>query len=308
MGEAELKASLDRLFAAPLGDFIAVRKSLAKELRDQGHGEAAAALAAAHKPTASAWAVNQVVREHRDVIGRFLAAADAARGAQRDVKKLREALLTLSAVSAQVVELARGALDAAGVAATPTHIARVEGTLKTVPLASDEDRERLALGHLSHDLDLSGDIGAFGEGGESSEDVEPSGALKASPGGSGPVQRAQAPAATTLPSRPIPAVASLDEARKAKAKAERAERDRAERAARERAALAADEEARRLEARADEAAAQLASLRQQADAASRAAQEAGARVEAASREASAARDEARQARARAEQARRLGEK
>src|SRR3954462_7138325 len=86
----------DRLYGLPLEQFTAERDAAAKALRKGGDGEAAAVRAKLPKPTAAAWAANQIARTEPDVRDEFLAAGAALREAQEaalagDAGGLREA-------------------------------------------------------------------------------------------------------------------------------------------------------------------------------------------------------------------------
>ena len=54
---------VDRLYAAPLDDFVAVRKDVVKELKAAGDDERAAEVGAYRKPSVLVWALNQAARE-----------------------------------------------------------------------------------------------------------------------------------------------------------------------------------------------------------------------------------------------------
>jgi hypothetical protein len=72
----------DRLYALPLEEFTQARNDAATELRNAGRGDEAEEIKALRKPTAAAGAVNRLVREHRDRVEEYLAAAAALRDAQ----------------------------------------------------------------------------------------------------------------------------------------------------------------------------------------------------------------------------------
>src|SRR5438105_2846821 len=72
----------DRLYALPIRDFTRARNEAAAELRKAGRREEADEVKALRKPTAAAGAVNRLVREHRDEVEEYLAAATALRDAQ----------------------------------------------------------------------------------------------------------------------------------------------------------------------------------------------------------------------------------
>ena len=72
----------DRLYALPIEEFTSVRNDAAAELRKEGRRDEADEVKALRKPTAAAAAANRLVREHRDQIEAYLAAAAALRDAQ----------------------------------------------------------------------------------------------------------------------------------------------------------------------------------------------------------------------------------
>jgi len=73
-----LSLSLERLYAVPLEEFLALRKQLAGELRSSGDIAASRAIAAAPKPTRTAWALNQVSRRQPELPTALLRARDLA--------------------------------------------------------------------------------------------------------------------------------------------------------------------------------------------------------------------------------------
>jgi len=72
----------DRLYALPIEEFTSARNDAAAELRKEGRRDEADEVKALRKPTAAAAAANRLVREHRDQIEAYLAAAAALRDAQ----------------------------------------------------------------------------------------------------------------------------------------------------------------------------------------------------------------------------------
>ena len=152
---------LDRLFAAPLGEFIAVRNVLARELRAEGKKEDADEVAALKKPPVPVWVVNQLARrERRDVdllldVGHRLRAAagesdpskarqafDSAREAER------EALSRLAKAAARLLQEEQGR-------ATQSMLDRVASTLRAAAI-TEEGRELLARGRLTDELSTTG--------------------------------------------------------------------------------------------------------------------------------------------------------
>src|SRR5918999_1573786 len=78
---AGIEEAVDKLHAAPLEEFVAERKRLAKELRGAGEREAAAELAKFPKPTPPAWALNHLAREEPETVAEWLDAAAGLRAA-----------------------------------------------------------------------------------------------------------------------------------------------------------------------------------------------------------------------------------
>src|SRR2546423_6030335 len=90
----------ERLYGLPLDEFTSARNEAAKELRERGLRAEADEVKALPKPSAAAWAVNQLTRRRHADLDEFLEAAAAARDAQlgggpdarEAVKALRGAL------------------------------------------------------------------------------------------------------------------------------------------------------------------------------------------------------------------------
>jgi hypothetical protein len=149
----------DRLYGLPLEQFTAERDAAAKALRKAGDREAAAVLAKLPKPTAAAWAANQVARTEPDVRDEFLAAGAALREAQEatlsgDAGGLREA-----------TRAQRAAVDAFMAAAQPLQpggrpLSRaMSDRLRTTLLAAagnEELSEALADGRLALEAEAGG--------------------------------------------------------------------------------------------------------------------------------------------------------
>src|SRR5947209_2544647 len=87
--------ALERLYAAPLEEFMRVRKELVAELKAAGEAAAARRVAEAKKPPRTTWALNQAVRREPDRARAFVEARARAAEAQRgagDADELRAAL------------------------------------------------------------------------------------------------------------------------------------------------------------------------------------------------------------------------
>jgi hypothetical protein len=106
-------AEIDEMYALPLGEFVAARNALAKNLRANGDREEAARVAALRKPAAGAWVVNQLARSAPEDVRALLAAgrklAEAQAGALRGSGSapLREAAATERAAVRRLLEHAR---------------------------------------------------------------------------------------------------------------------------------------------------------------------------------------------------------
>lgn len=84
-GAADFEQAVDQLYGAELGDFVAMRKRLAKEQRDEGNSAEADALAKLRKPSVAAWTLNQLARRQRRDVDLLLDAGHRLREAQTGV-------------------------------------------------------------------------------------------------------------------------------------------------------------------------------------------------------------------------------
>lgn len=156
--------ALDRVYATRPSEFIAERKKIVAELRAAGDRDGAAKVADAHRPTATAWALNHVVRKNPEVVARFTDAIEALRKAQRELlegkaspnenAKLRAERNELDLRIAELLNLTRQALESENVNWNVATQRRITTSLRMLPSATVEDRERLLKGRLEKDLDL----------------------------------------------------------------------------------------------------------------------------------------------------------
>jgi hypothetical protein len=214
------RAAVDELFSARLDAFVETRARLAGALAAAGHKAEAQALKKLRRPSASAWATNQVVRRARGEVDAFLAASDRLRGSQgaivagrgdrgvyqADVEELRRATGLLAAATRRLLEEAGRGEDRALVDAV---VANARAAALT-----DAGRQALLDGALA--ADLAGDVDAFGgllvAGGAAAEPAAPP----------RPAKAAEAP-------RPAPGPSAREDA---EALRRREERERALEAAR----------------------------------------------------------------------------
>lgn len=146
----------DDLYGLPLGEFVPARDALAKRLRADGRRDDAAAVTALRRPSAAAWAVNQLMRTQRRAAGELLDAGAALVEAQAGVLAGRRGAGDLrtaaerqrTAVDALHAQ-AGGLLDERGRAPSAQTLDRVADTLHAVSLDQELHAEAAA-GRLVH--------------------------------------------------------------------------------------------------------------------------------------------------------------
>jgi hypothetical protein len=146
--------ALDRLYAAPLDGFVALRKELAAGLRAAGDAAGSTEVAAAKKPSRTAWALNQVARTQ---LALLTAAFDAHAGAAEaqahgDADAMRETVRGFRDALAAVVRCA-AALASRG--QVPLGAVQQRQLSETVRAAiGGASRDRLLAGRLTEDVDV----------------------------------------------------------------------------------------------------------------------------------------------------------
>jgi hypothetical protein len=150
---------LAELFAAAPDAFVATRDRLAAALATAGKKAESQALKKARRPTPSAWATNQVVRQARAAVDTFLDATDRLRRAQEALLAGRAAqaeyqmgLEELRKATAALSKAARAVLDGAGRADARQLSDRVLANVRAAG-ASAERRATLLTAQLTADLD-----------------------------------------------------------------------------------------------------------------------------------------------------------
>ena len=160
------RGALEELFTSTLDAFVETRARLAAALIAAGHKAAGQAVKKVRRPSASAWATNQVVRRARAEVDAFLEASArlrASQGAivagrgdrtayQADAEDLRRATASLTAA-------ARRILEDLGRADDRPIIERVVANARAAAL-TEAGRAALLAGALLADLD--GEVDAFG--------------------------------------------------------------------------------------------------------------------------------------------------
>lgn len=152
-----LRAAVQQLYAAGLGEFTAARAALVAEAKAAGEKDLAAQVGALRKPTVAAWALNQAVRDLPDEIEAFHDFAQLLREAQRtlDADQLR----LLSRERARRVDaLARKVEAVARSAGQPMSDAVGEDLRATLTafIASEDAEEAVRTGALVKPLRYSG--------------------------------------------------------------------------------------------------------------------------------------------------------
>jgi hypothetical protein len=141
------------LYAVPLGEFIARRDLLAKELVAAGDADEAKRVKALRKPTVTAWTLNQVAHGQPELVAALVEAHRAMRsaGSAADVR----------AASAARMTAIREIVDAAD-DASETIRKKMRSTL--LAAGTDPDAETAVVeGRLERELEPSG-LGGFGIG------------------------------------------------------------------------------------------------------------------------------------------------
>jgi hypothetical protein len=123
---------IDALFKLPLGEFTSARNALAARLKKDGRQAEASAAKALTKPSASAWAVNQLYWRHRQAFDRLLATGERLRRAQAGGADAREAANARRAVLRELAALATVLLRDENHSATRDLLRRVTATLEAL--------------------------------------------------------------------------------------------------------------------------------------------------------------------------------
>ncbi len=162
----DAREALDELYAAPLDGFVEARARLGAALAAAGSKADAQALKKARKPSASAWATNQVVRRARAEVDAFL---DASARLRQDQAAMLAGLADRETYQARADELrratgaladaARRVLDELGRGDDRQLVDRVVANARGAAL-TDGARAALLEGRLAVDVDAG--VDAFG--------------------------------------------------------------------------------------------------------------------------------------------------
>lgn len=152
------EAVLEPLFAVPPGEFVAARNRLAAELKKAGKKAEAEAIKGVGKPPVSVYALNQIARQHGDVLGAYLDAAAAladaqtAPGSDKARAAFKDALARQRDAESQVMALVPDVLAPAGLSASRAVLDRIAQDLRYGVL-TNATRELLRQGRLLTDVD-----------------------------------------------------------------------------------------------------------------------------------------------------------
>lgn len=147
---------LDALYAGPLEAFTAGRNNVAKELAAAGDKDGAAEVRALQKPNVTAWALNQLARQHAAEVDDLLEIAERLRGAQRgESGDLRALHGEVRDKVAKLLARAQAIVESDNKQATQTLKNRVTQSLMAA--ASDEAAGALLrAGRLARELEPGG--------------------------------------------------------------------------------------------------------------------------------------------------------
>lgn len=154
----DVEAELDRLYGAPLEDFITERDAIARAAKQAGDNDDARRIKKLGKPSVAAWAINQVARYHRDEIEELLFVQDELARADSPTE-LRSLSTRRRELVAKMTSLAREILGEGGHGASATTMEKISQGL--LAAGSEEERELLRRGRLTREPTGSG-LEAFG--------------------------------------------------------------------------------------------------------------------------------------------------
>jgi hypothetical protein len=235
---------LAELYAAPLGEFVARRNDLARELAAAQSKEASAWVKALPKPVATAWAVNRLARLRGDEMEALRESGDELRTAQATGD--RDALRRLAEGRRErvesLVEAASAELESGGHQPSAQALQRVRRTLEAISAYGSATPLDPPVGRLHEDVEPPGIEALLGLAG--ALPVQPR-AARAAPAAEPARKGRQAPAESAA-ERKAAAARRLELQRAATLAAERVEEARA-------AAREADLELERATARVDDA-------------------------------------------------------
>lgn len=155
---SDIAAEIDVLFQLSLTEFTEARNALAKRLKNEGQTLDAERVKALAKPSAPAWAVNQLYWQDPKTIERLLTLGERVRRAQTGQLRnadLRALLDEKKQMTAALLTRASAILEEAGHAASADSMRRVSTTLEALAAWGDMEGVPRA-GRLTAELDPPG--------------------------------------------------------------------------------------------------------------------------------------------------------
>lgn len=147
--------ALDRLYAAPFDDFVPTRREMVASLRAAGDAAGARVVAAATKPSRTAWALNQVARRRPELLAAALDARATAAVVQTSGDALRASARAYRDRLAELVQAASDVLREDGGELTASQGRRISATVQAVAGSDDAGvRGALLAGRLAADVDV----------------------------------------------------------------------------------------------------------------------------------------------------------
>jgi len=147
-----LEDALDELYAVDPSEFVSVRKSLAARLREAGERDAGREVQSARRPTKAASVLNQLARQHPDVVSALLDRGSELRAAQqRAITGRPDELRAATSAQREALAAARdAAVQIAGAGATEAVRTQLGDTLLAAS-ADDDIGGLLRRGRLVHE-------------------------------------------------------------------------------------------------------------------------------------------------------------
>lgn len=151
------ESELDRLYTAPLDQFVKLRNDLAARLGKDGDEAAATRTKGLKKPSVSAWVVNQLARTSELDVQRLIKAGEGLEQAQSDaIAGAASGGFELARrEEAAAVRLLRTAAKGVLPSASPAVLDRITKTLRAAA-ATKEGRVLIKQGRLTEDLEATG--------------------------------------------------------------------------------------------------------------------------------------------------------
>jgi hypothetical protein len=156
IGTSSISATdaLDHLYAAPLADFVGLRKRLAAELRGAGDVAGATEVSAAKKPSRTAWVLNQVALRDPKVLRTAVDAhTEAARAqAHGDAEAMRETRRGFRDALGEVARRSAAIAVDGGAALSAMQVRKLGETVRAA--IAGPSRDRLLAGRLTEDVEV----------------------------------------------------------------------------------------------------------------------------------------------------------